>query len=133
MTSVIPRTAMFPDLFRLMETFPFVDRHLVRIEDYIDGGHYVVRAELPGLDPAKDIEISVAGGELTITAQRAEPKGTKAHSEFHYGTYGRSVTLPRGADPDHIKADYQAGILRISVPIKKAPAARQIPVSAIGK
>ncbi|MBC6445841.1 Hsp20/alpha crystallin family protein [Actinokineospora xionganensis] len=133
MTSIVPRSSMFPDLIRLMETFPFTDRHMVRVEDYFDDGRYVVRAEMPGLDAEKDIEISVANGELTIAAQRSEEKHTKSHTEFHYGSYGRTVTLPKGADSDHIKAGYDAGILTVEVPIKKVPEARQVPVSTTKK
>ncbi|WP_291407353.1 hypothetical protein [Actinophytocola sp.] len=50
MTSLMPRS-FFPDVVRLLEGWPFGDHHAVRIEDYREDGKYVLRAELPGMDP----------------------------------------------------------------------------------
>ena len=44
----------------------------VGIEEFADGSKYVVRAELPGLDPEKDIKVEVANGMLTLTATRQQ-------------------------------------------------------------
>jgi hypothetical protein len=44
------------------------------VEDYIRNGQYELRAELPGLDPERDVEITVAGEILTITAHRSSPE-----------------------------------------------------------
>ena len=71
---------------------PLIDTHLIRLEDEIEDGHYVVRAELPGIDPAKDVDITVRDGQLTIKAERSEKKETKGRSEFSYGSFVRSVT-----------------------------------------
>lgn len=49
----------------------FGDPHAIRIEDFRDNGNYVLRVELPGMDPDKDIKISVAGNDLSIAAERA--------------------------------------------------------------
>ena len=43
--------------------------HLIKLEDEMDDGHYVLRAELPGLDPDKDVDITVRDGRLTINAE----------------------------------------------------------------
>src|SRR5271165_3423152 len=75
--------------------------HPIRVEDFIEDGKYVFRAELPGVDPEKDLEITVSGGILTVKAERRGESTSKHHSEFHYGTFGRSVTLPASADEDH--------------------------------
>ena len=90
----------------------------MRVEDYVKDGHYVVRAELPGVDPEKDIEVTVSKGVLTISATRHEESEGKHRSEFHYGTFARSVTLPAGADEDHIRASYDHGVLEVAVSIK---------------
>ncbi len=102
----------------------------IRLEDEIEDGHYVVRAELPGLDPAKDVDITVDDGVLTIKAERSEKKESKGRSEFAYGSFVRSVTLPTGADEDDIKATYDKGILTVSVAVseKAAPAEKHITV-----
>ena len=106
--------------------------HPMRLEDYVNDGTYVLRAELPGVDPEKDIEVTVSKGVLTISAQRREETEDKHRSEFHYGAFARSVTLPEGADEDHIRASYDSGILEVVVTIKdqaagKAP--KRVPVA----
>jgi HSP20 family molecular chaperone IbpA len=55
-------------------------RQVIRLEDEIQDGHYVLRAELPGIDPAKDVDITVREGQLTIKAERSERKETKGRS-----------------------------------------------------
>jgi HSP20 family protein len=105
--------------------------HVMRLEDYVKDGSYVIRAELPGMDPAKDVDITVSGGVLTIRAERHEDEIGKHHSEFHYGTFSRSVTLPAGADKEHIDAVYGHGILEVTVPVADTSAtesARKIPI-----
>lgn len=103
----------------------------MRVEDYVEDGSYIVRAELPGIDPDKDLEVTVADGILTIRAERREEKATKHHSEFRYGTFSRSVTLPAMADEEHIEAVYGHGILEVTVKLNEAAteeAVRTIPV-----
>ncbi len=105
--------------------------HLMRVEDFVKDGNYVVRAELPGMDPEKDVEVTITNGILTIKAERREEETGKHHSEFHYGTFSRSVTLPAGADQDHIDAVYGSGILEVTVKLadKDAEASgRKIPI-----
>jgi len=105
----------------------------VPVEDYIRNGQYELRPELPGLDPERDIEITVAGEILTITAHRAEDTRGRQHSEFRYGTAERSFRLPPSADLSRIQASYGHGILTICVilaPDTEAPLSRRIPVLA---
>jgi HSP20 family protein len=87
----------------------------MRVEDFIKDGRYVLRAELPGIDPEKDLELTVSNGVLTIRAHRQEETQTKYRSEFRYGVFSRSVKLPAGADEDHIQASYDAGVLEVAV------------------
>ncbi|TDV42537.1 Hsp20/alpha crystallin family protein [Actinophytocola oryzae] len=129
MTSLMPRSLILPDVVRLLEGWPFGDRHAVRIEDYREDGKYVLRAELPGMVPEKDIHIQVHGNELAIAAERAEEKHEKAHSELFYGKFARTVRLPAGTVPDEISATYDAGILEVVVPVKPETDTRQIEVS----
>jgi HSP20 family protein len=96
---------------------------LMRLEDEIQDGHYVLRAELPGIDPAKDVDITVREGQLTIKAERSERKETEGRSEFSYGSFVRSVTLPAGANEDDIKATYDKGILTVDVAVPERAAA----------
>jgi HSP20 family protein len=97
--------------------------HMIRLEDEIQDGHYLLRAELPGIDPAKDVDITVRDGQLTIKAERSEKNESKGRSEFSYGSFTRSVTLPAGANEDDIKATYDKGILTVDVAIPEQAAA----------
>jgi HSP20 family protein len=96
---------------------PPVGAHLIRLEDEMQDDHYLLRAELPGIDPAKDVDITVQDGELFIKAERSEKKESKGRSEFSYGSFTRSVSLPAGANEDDIKATYDKGILTVSVAV----------------
>jgi HSP20 family protein len=110
---------------------PFAGRHLIRVEDYVEEGQYVLRAELPGIDPDKDVDVTVADGILTVQVERAERRRDVNRSEFRYGTFRRSVTLPGGADEDDVNASYHRGILEIRVGMKsgREMPAKHIPIS----
>jgi HSP20 family protein len=88
----------------------------VRVEDYLDEGTYVVRAELPGIDPEKDVEVNVENDMLTIRGERREETKEKNRREFHYGSFQRTISLPRGVDPAQITASYHDGVLEVRVP-----------------
>jgi HSP20 family molecular chaperone IbpA len=106
--------------------------HTMRIEDRLEPERYTLRAELPGIDPDKDVEITVADGVLTISAERREEKIEKDRTEFHYGSFVRRVTLPKGAKEDALEATYKDGILEVNVPISTdQPSPRTIPVSRV--
>jgi HSP20 family molecular chaperone IbpA len=115
--------ALFPEIADMLAGFPSwaglrpFDANVMRLEDELKDGSYEVRAELPGVDPAKDVDITVRDGQLTIKAERSEEKESHGRSEFAYGSFVRMVTLPQGADEDGIKASYDKGILTVSVPI----------------
>ena len=127
--------ARFPDLLDWLDTpwsavLPFGPGQTFRVEDYTEDGKYMIRAELPGVDPEKDVEVTIESGMLTIHAERREETKQDRHSEFKYGSLTRSVTLPEGANPDNITASYDDGILKVTVPVPKEakPAARRIAV-----
>lgn len=87
----------------------------IRVEDFVEEGRYVLRAELPGLDPEKDVEVTVSEGTLTIRAERKEELKEGGRSEFRYGAFERSVTLPATAKEDDVSATYVDGILTVTV------------------
>jgi HSP20 family protein len=93
--------------------FPFVAPE-IRIEQLTQDGRFVVRAEIPGVDPAKDIDVTVKDGTLAIRAERTEEKRDKAHSEFHYGRLVRVLPLPMTALEESAEATYDNGILQIT-------------------
>ncbi|MCP9618754.1 Hsp20/alpha crystallin family protein [Nocardia otitidiscaviarum] len=97
---------------------PMFGAHLLRVEDTVEDGRYVIRAEIPGIDPA-DAQVSVQNGQLTIKAERTERKEDKGRSEFRYGSFVRTVALPPGAQEDAIDATYAKGILTVTVPMSE--------------
>jgi HSP20 family protein len=102
----------------------------MRIEDELTGDAYLVRAEIPGVDPDRDVHVNVSHGVLTITAERREESRDTSRSEFHYGSFLRRVTLPEGADDSDISATYGNGILEVSVPIVAGKeSVRDIPIA----
>lgn len=138
MTTIVRRspTGLLPDFDEMFDNvLPFAWRtpfaeHQMRVEEFTDGGDYVLRAELPGIDPAKDLDITVSDRVLTIKAERSERKHTEQRSEFRYGSFVRSMSLPARADESAITAAYQDGILTIVMKLGETPpAARKIEVS----
>ncbi|CQD15134.1 Hsp20/alpha crystallin family protein [Mycobacterium sp. 050128] len=116
--------SIFPDLSELFAGLPTMaglrpafDTRVMRLEDEMKDGRYIVRAELPGVDPAKDIDITVREGQLSIKAERTEKKDFDGRSEFSYGSFVRTVSLPAGADEDNIQATYDKGILTVSMAV----------------
>jgi len=97
-----------------LSLFPFLAPG-IRIEEFLEGDKYVVRAELPGIDPAKDVTVTYVDGELRLHVVRSGEEKDKTHTEFHYGSFYRTVPLPAGAREDTIAAEYVDGILTIKV------------------
>lgn len=106
----------------------------MRVEEFVDDGTLVVKAEMPGIDPDKDVEITVHDNTIRIRATREQESETrdKDHyrSEFQYGQFTRVLPLPAGASEADVKAHYDDGILEIRVPIRTEKAeATKIPVA----
>jgi HSP20 family protein len=117
MTTMVRRPApVLPELFSFLDNvWPFTHLGSIRVEAYQHDGRFLVRAELPGIDPDKDAEITVDHGRLT--ARREQHHEEARHSEFHYGSVSRSVLLPTGARVEKTTATYTDGILEVAVPI----------------
>ncbi|WP_405148271.1 Hsp20/alpha crystallin family protein [Sphaerisporangium sp. NBC_01403] len=107
----------------------------IRFEDYVMDGRYVVRAELPGVDPDKDLEITLTDGILAIHAERHHEEKDGHRTEFRYGSFTRSIALPPGTDDKDVKAVYDQGILEVSVKLaeKKQEGRRIFVGSTAGK
>lgn len=116
-----PRT-MVPDLVDWFEE-PFLTLRPylgqpIRIEDYTENGRYVLRAEISGIDPEKDLEVVAAPGYLSIRATRPGAAEDKRRTEFRYGSFSRIVELPKSADVHDVTAHYSQGILTVTVGLK---------------
>jgi HSP20 family protein len=125
---------MFPDLADWLESPwtgppPFLMGQVFRLEESIRDDRYVIRAELPGLDPENDIEVTVDGRTLTISAERHQQDKGQYRSEFRYGSLARTVRLPARVDPADVTARYDKGVLEVSVPVRVIkPEGTRIPV-----
>ncbi len=93
----------------------------IRVEEFVDGKTLVVRAEMPGVDPDKDVEITLDDGYLNIRAERQEKEEHKDkgsyRSEFRYGSFSRRILLPEGVKDKDIKASYTDGVLEVRTPL----------------
>ncbi len=113
---------------------PDWDTSPLRVEEYMDGDDMVVKTEMPGLDPDKDVNISIYNGVLHIKAERREE--SEHHdkdgfrSEFRYGSFSRDIPLPNGATQNDVKAAYHDGVLTVRVPVpQRDPKPSKIPVT----
>jgi HSP20 family protein len=109
---------------------------IIRVDEYRDDDVQVIRAELPGIDPDKDVELTVAGGMLRINAERRTEEQTEEKGvirrEMRYGSFTRSLPLAEGATDADIDASYKNGVLEIRVPVAQPvarPEPKMIPVS----
>lgn len=107
------------------------------VDVFSRNGDLIVRAELPGIDPAKDVDIMVEDGVLTIKGERRHEEKTEAENYYRFesssGSFQRSVPLPKDVKADHIAASYENGILEVTVPkAGGSSVAKKIPVMAGG-
>jgi HSP20 family protein len=91
---------------------------------------------MPGVDPNKDVKIFVEDEVLTLSAERRreETKETdgRFRSEFHYGSFTRSMHLPKGTTAKNVKASYHDGILEVRVPAPKSVGtARKVTITEV--
>ncbi|GAA2121563.1 Hsp20/alpha crystallin family protein [Nocardioides bigeumensis] len=106
------------DLTRATGLAPLL--RFVPIETFSGDSSFVVRADLPGLDPEKDFEVTVEGDVLTIKGERREDLHEDGRSELRYGSFTRSVRLPQGSRPEDVSAKYDAGVLEVTIPVTAA-------------
>lgn len=107
----------------------------LRVEEYRDGGSMVVKAEVPGINPEKDVDITLSGDELQIQVrheEKSEHKDKRGYrSEFRYGTFSRTVKLPTAVSEQDVNASYTDGILEVRIPMpeQSEKQARKIPIT----
>ena len=95
----------------------------------------VVEAGLPGVKP-EDVEITITGNTLSISGksseERKEEQGGYLYQELRRGSFSRSVTLPNDVASDKANAEFEHGMLRLTIPKAEEAKPRQIKLSAGG-
>jgi len=97
---------------------------------YRSGDHYVLHADLPGVDPGS-VDVSVDNGTLTVRAERSgrtEESVEWLTSERFTGSYMRQLTLGEGVDADRIGATYENGVLTVTIPMAEKAKPRRIQI-----
>jgi HSP20 family protein len=134
----------FAELFRTLSgPWPFrpllaltPGKHLIPTADvFARNGDLVVKMDLPGVDP-KDIHVKLIEGELTVMGERKADKEIKEEGyyrkESSYGLFERHMSVPKGIKETEIKAEFDNGVLEISMPRAAKdigqPKAKEIPV-----
>lgn len=106
---------------------------LIRVEEFRENGTLIIRADLPGIDPDKDVELTVSGGMLHIEAERREEEKREekgyVRQELRYGSLSRSLPLPEGVTAADVTATYKAGVLEIRIPEPTSEPAKKIAIS----
>ena len=96
------------------------------------GEHFVLRADLPGLDEA-DVTIEVEDSTLTVSGERKsehETNGEGYHRvERAFGSFSRSLTLPKGVDPSGVTASFDRGVLEIRIPKPEERKPRRVSIA----
>ena len=119
----------FRDLDRLASTL-FEGRRgprLMPMDLYRDGDHYVLTADLPGIDPGS-VDIDVDGQLLTIRAERTLTGGEGVKwitREREAASFLRQLNLGQGVDTEHIAANYSNGVLSVTDPRQREGQAAQ--------
>ena len=94
-------------------------------------GRFEVTLDIPGLEPG-DVQVTFEDGVLTVSGQRefsSEEQATAFHRiERSYGSFARSIRLPRTADGERIEATFDKGVLTVHVPKAEAAKPRTIEV-----
>lgn len=101
---------------------------------YRDGDHYVLTADLPGIDPGS-VDIDVDGQLLTIRAERTLHSGEDVKwitRERETASFLRQLNLGQGIDTDRISANYSNGVLSVTIPVSEKAKPRKIEVVSEG-
>lgn len=124
-----PRSAQRPgyrsifEWLRAPELWPALweEADAMRVEELVDGDELVVRAELAGIDPERDVQITVTDHVLEIRAERRQEEKVEEkdyrRSEIRYGSFTRRIPLPAEASEADVKATYKDGILEVRMPV----------------
>ena len=81
--------------------------------------HFVLRADLPGMTES-DVNIELEDNVLTVSGERKAEHEDKREGFYRmeraFGSFSRSLTLPKGVDPEAVNASFDQGVLEVRIP-----------------
>jgi len=93
---------------------------------------FVVTAEVPGLEE-DDIHLSVKDNVLTLKGEKKHEREEESENNYYrerlYGNFQRMIRFNSEIDPDEVNAEYENGVLTITLPKTKETMHKQIPVN----
>src|SRR3984957_16157517 len=102
------------------------------VDVYEDAQKVVLKLEVPGIEE-KDLDVRVENNTLTVKGERKFEKEEKEENfhriERRYGSFFRAFTLPSTVDSEHVKAGYEAGVLKLELQKKPEAQPKQIKVN----
>ena len=105
------------------------------VDIFEDKDRLILEAELPGMS-RDDFEISVENNIITLRGERKFEKKTEGDNyhrvERSYGSFTRSFTLPQTVTAEGATADFENGVLRVSLPKREETKARRIEITGTG-
>jgi HSP20 family protein len=126
-------TRMLPFRRPSLLSRPFFGEDVIRVEERREKDAVVVRAELPGIDPDKDVQVTISDGMLHIEAERREveesEKAGYTRRELRYGSFSRTLPLPSGARESEVSATYKDGMLEVRIPTREQAPEHKIPIA----
>jgi len=99
---------------------------------YRDGDQYILRADLPGIDP-ESVDVDVDGQLLTIRAERELPEVQDVQwitRERQSSSFVRQLNLGQGIDIQNIAANYDNGVLTVTIPVSAQAKPRKISINS---
>lgn len=101
--------------------------HTLPVDAFVDHDTWVLQAEIPGIDPGRDLAVTIHGGILSISGERRPDghasgggHGPAGRHERHVGRFGRRLSLPGHVVPEQATAVYAAGVLEVRMPLAPA-------------
>src|SRR5664279_6619453 len=134
---MLMRTDPFRELDRLtQQVLGTTSRPAVMpIDAWRDGDEFIVEFDLPGVK-AEDVDLDVERNVLTIKAERpiTETQDTEVlAAERPRGVFSRQLILGDNLDTDQVSAEYDAGVLRLTIPVSEKAKPRKIQIASNGQ
>jgi HSP20 family protein len=130
---MLMRTDPFRDLDRLTEAMLGTRARpaTMPMDAYREDGSFVIHLDLPGVT-VDSIDLTVEQNVLTIHAERKPPVGDSSErvvDERPYGVFSRQLFLGDTLDADQLSADYEAGVLTLTIPIAEKAKPRKVEIT----